>query len=133
MNKKQNYTRFAKISIAEGLALIRDQRGMPEKANRVKVQGYPVHLTSLRLRTFYYKGTVCKKCGLSANFFAVEHQPKSGSMYPHLNMYGITEEGEEVLFTKDHIQSKKNGGRDVLDNMQTMCRPCNNSKGSKNG
>ena len=38
--------------------------------------------------------------------------------------------GKDVLFTKDHILPKYWGGRDHLDNLQTMCGPCNFEKGS---
>lgn len=129
--KKQEYTRLATLPIWGGLAWIESQLDEPMKAKRTNVKGFDVHLTSLRLRTFATKGTRCKCCGLEASFFAIEHQPHSNSAWPHMNMYGVNEAGEEVLFTKDHIQTKKEGGLDTLENMQTMCRPCNGLKGSR--
>ena len=33
--------------------------------------------------------------------------------------------------TKDHILPKKWGGKDDIDNMQTMCKDCNEAKGSQ--
>jgi 5-methylcytosine-specific restriction endonuclease McrA len=32
--------------------------------------------------------------------------------------------------TRDHVIAKSLGGQDFLSNMQTMCRICNNKKGS---
>ena len=34
------------------------------------------------------------------------------------------------LYTKDHVRSKKDGGRDCLHNLVFACRPCNRSKGA---
>ena len=33
--------------------------------------------------------------------------------------------------TKDHIIPKSKGGKDILDNFQTMCFECNTKKGNK--
>ena len=33
--------------------------------------------------------------------------------------------------TKDHIYPKRHGGKDTIENMQTMCAICNSEKGSK--
>lgn len=127
-DKKPEYVRHAVVPLWGGMELIGCERDQPMKKHRTDVMGFKVHLTSLRLRTFYHKGICCAGCGLTASFFAIEHQRRN-TMIPHFNMYGVNEAGEEVLFTKDHILAKANGGRDQLDNMQTMCQPCNNRKG----
>ena len=44
-------------------------------------------------------------------------------------MYGV-KNGEEVLFTKDHIIPKSKGGKNHISNYQTMCEPCNSEKGN---
>lgn len=81
-----------------------------------------------RLLTFK-KSQTCICCGLKATHFALESNiPKEN---PHLNLYGIDENGEEVLFTKDHIHPKSKGGKNSLSNLQTMCHPCNNFKSNK--
>jgi Restriction endonuclease len=84
---------------------------------------------SLRLRTFYHKGTTCVKCGLEAKFF-VKEKAVPDEKY-HINLYGINEEGKEVLFTHDHIMPRSKGGKDHLSNTQTMCVHCNMAKGDK--
>lgn len=39
--------------------------------------------------------------------------------------------GSHVDLCCDHIISEHDGGPTTLDNLQTMCRPCNSSKGKK--
>ena len=46
---------------------------------------------------------------------------------PIFNLYA--EDG--TLMTKDHILPRKWGGKDDIDNMQTMCKDCNEAKGSQ--
>ena len=96
---------------------------------RIEIQGDMVKVAkSLRLRTFMYKGITCCKCGIKGSYFVKE---KTEDQSPwHLNLYALNEDGEEVLMTKDHILPKSKGGRDFLDNMQTMCCICNVKKGN---
>src|ERR1035437_5984742 len=47
----------------------------------------------------------------------------------HLNMWGVDDQNEEVLFTHDHTHARGLGGRDILDNSETMCCFCNWEKG----
>lgn len=48
----------------------------------------------------------------------------------HMNLYG-TKNGQEILFTKDHILPKSKGGTNTMDNYQIMCRICNEKKADK--
>lgn len=94
--------------------------------------GRVVKMDSLRYQTFKLKGTTCVCCGLKASYFALEaftHDAKNGGPY-HFNLYGLRN-GKEVMFTKDHIEPKSKGGKDVIANMQTMCSDCNFEKGNK--
>ena len=72
---------------------------------------------------------VCVHCGLRASYFALERHDNSNEISPHLNLYGIDAEGNEVLFTKDHIIPVSKGGKDVLSNLQVLCIVCNMRKG----
>jgi hypothetical protein len=83
--------------------------------------------TSIRLKTFS-KSCKCIECGLEGTFFKLESSAKDDT--PHFNLYGISEFGNDVLFTKDHIIPKSVGGADSIENMQTMCAVCNNKKGN---
>jgi len=91
------------------------------------VPGITVKMDSLRLLTFK-KSLICEKCGLIGSYFAVERHKYGNTATYHLNLYAYTWEGE-VLMTKDHIIPKSKGGRDTLDNMQTLCIRCNQEKG----
>jgi hypothetical protein len=101
-----------------------------EAVSRV-YKGLPVKTDSLRYQVFKTHGTQCVCCGLQGKFFALEaHEVDAERGVFHFNLYGV-KDGEEVLITKDHIRPKSKGGADVLSNMQTMCAPCNETKGNK--
>jgi len=102
---------------------------MDNAAKYIKIQGQRIRADSQRYKLFRQKGTVCVRCGLEASYFKLERFPKDKTF--HLNLYGIDKEGDEVLFTKDHIIPKGHGGTNTLENYQTMCSPCNTEKGDK--
>ena len=71
----------------------------------------------------------CVACGLPGTKMFLECHPSDKS--PHFNLYG-EEDGQLILFTKDHIHAKSFGGEDRHSNYQTMCLTCNNLKGHSN-
>lgn len=88
-----------------------------------------------RLWVFKEKGLACARCRITGTFFALEqHKPGGNRGYdtPHLNLYAIAA-GKDVLMTVDHIVALADGGSKEMDNLQTMCAPCNHSKGSLKG
>lgn len=48
---------------------------------------------------------------------------------PHLNLYHQNRVGGLLLMTQDHIYPQWAGGKSDQDNLQTMCRECNQRKG----
>lgn len=98
------------------------------RKEKIDFYGDMIKANSQRYQTFYYKGCTCVKCGLKASYF--EKNKMSDQKSFHLNLYGIDENGEEILFTKDHILPKSKGGKDHLTNFQTMCTKCNEDKSS---
>lgn len=102
-----------------------DRKG---KDSEVNFDGDMIYGNSHRYQTFFTKGTKCACCGLEGKYFAKE-KCKDVNRY-HLNLYGVDENGNEVLMTKDHILPKSKGGRNHLDNYQTMCIRCNMLKGN---
>jgi len=100
--------------------------------------GQMVKMDSIRYRTFVAKGLKCCVCGIEGTFFALERHiafsKKQQKANPngryHFNLYGIDENGEEVLITKDHIIPVSKGGKDTFKNLQTMCTNCNFEKGA---
>lgn len=88
------------------------------------VDGFNVRPKSLRYMTFYQKGVKCVCCGKEGTHFKLCGDEDSNRR--HFNLYA--EDG--TLMTKDHIIPVSRGGRDVVDNMQTMCTDCNLKKGN---
>lgn len=95
---------------------------------RIELEGDPVKVYSVRLRCFKEHGITCVFCGLKGEYFAKERRTSSEPW--HLNLYGFTKTGMEVLLTKDHVIPKSKGGPNTLDNMQTACAICNAAKGN---
>lgn len=95
----------------------------------IEVDGYLVKQQSLRYATFYQKGTTCVCCGKQGTHFRLDIEqgadPES-TKRRHFNLYA--EDG--TLITKDHIRPKSLGGEDCIDNLQTMCKTCNELKRS---
>jgi hypothetical protein len=98
---------------------------------RIMLDGDYVGIESARLKTFKYKGTKCACCGIEGVFFRKEKDVKE-ARHCHLNLYAVNYKHEPVLMTKDHIIPRCKGGKTTLDNLQTMCQPCNNEiKGNR--
>ena len=92
-----------------------------------------VHSSLLNYKVFKHKGIACVSCNIKGEFFAIEKTPGPGSsIYNdwHLNLYAVDAIGREILMTKDHIHPKSEGGKDELENFQTMCSKCNRKKAS---
>lgn len=101
-------------------------------SKRTIFDGLPLKLTTLRMMTFFEDGTMCHCCGLEAAYFAIERNASEAQRNPgtnyHLNLWGIDEAGEEVLFTHDHTLARALGGKDDRSNTKTMCTKCNFEK-----
>lgn len=89
--------------------------------------GSPVWMNSFRYWVFA-KSTRCVTCGLEGEFFALERARSQDGERFHFNLYGRDKDGEEVLFTKDHVLPKSKGGNNRVGNLQTMCYRCNEAK-----
>jgi 5-methylcytosine-specific restriction endonuclease McrA len=94
----------------------------------VNIAGDLINMTSLKLQTFKENGTRCRICGCKGSYFAKEKY--AAEPYFHLNLYAL-KDGREVLMTKDHIIPLAKGGRDRLNNFQTLCIECNRKKANK--
>jgi 5-methylcytosine-specific restriction endonuclease McrA len=106
-------------------------------------EGDIVPVVSLRYMVFK-RSLVCVSCGLEGQYFAKERSARaiwgkkelSGKFLGyrpatqswHFNLYGIDFNGNEVMLTKDHIIPRSKGGKEDLDNLQTMCAICNCKK-----
>lgn len=125
----QRYHRLKKLTIEEGFALItRPEHLDPKHDGKVMIDGARVSTKSLRLQTFLQSGLKCvyPGCTYVASFFAIERSICDADADHvkkpfHINLWGVTEDGTEVLFTHDHILARSLGGANTLDNTQTMC------------
>lgn len=81
-----------------------------------------------RHRCFFEKGFDCIICKTKGLFFAVWDDRGGGV---HLDLFSLTEKGEMLLMTVDHIKPlSKGGAKKAVENLQPMCRDCNREKGS---
>jgi 5-methylcytosine-specific restriction endonuclease McrA len=136
MNEDSHYERGKEIDVPLVIDYVlgNEKLSWAEKVKRRKltIDGHSARITSLRFRMFALKGVTCAHCGREGTFFAYEKPskcpPKTGW---HLNLYAVDEDGTEVQMTMDHITPKALGGKDILSNVQPMCEPCNNYKGSR--
>lgn len=134
VTKVKQYNRHSTADIATVFDVMTQQVKQAEleklAVDRLKIQvnGLLVKMGTLRLRTFFHKGIQCDVCGLSATHFALERDAFADpEMSHHLNLWGV-KEGEEVLFTHDHLKSRACGGSDNLSNSRTCCSECNHHK-----
>jgi len=97
------------------------------KKKYIELDGVKVKITSARYGVF--KNSIkCVCCGLEGSFFASEKSLYDNTDKYHFNLYGVKNNGDEVLFTKDHIIPVSKGGSNNFENFQTMCSECNNEK-----
>jgi hypothetical protein len=98
--------------------------------------GYPFDLDgetvypsqNLQLFVKYQDSLTCPECGLVPSFWALQ---SSGNRPYHLNLWGYDVQGNQRLFTKDHVVPRSKGGPDELSNYQPMCMRCNGRLGDK--
>ena len=102
-----------------------NQKTLYGRKNYILVDGYKVRCGSLRYMTFYQKGIQCICCGRKGSYFKLESDNNNPER-KHFNLYS----DDGVLMTRDHIIPKSLGGKDCIDNMQTMCVKCNENKGN---
>lgn len=99
--------------------------------------GDVVPLCATRYHVFALSIT-CVSCHLKGLYFAKERCTKivhqsiqaTGDRW-HFNLYGQNVQGGEVMLTQDHIIPVSKGGRNNIENLRTMCSPCNTKRGNR--
>lgn len=116
------YKRLVKLPVQEVIGMMNENGSLIKFIHEGK--SYSISISN-RLRTFT-KGISCVHCGLEGHFFWVEKQ--AGPRW-HLNLYHQKRSGQLVMITSDHIVPRALGGTSYLENLQPMCRCCNQLKG----
>lgn len=129
--KRQELIRLARFELEEILPMLdadycRRQKGKLIKLKHGAIGEFRFKVNTLRLATFKTYGLKCVCCGIEGVFFALETQKLD--IAPHLNLYAIDASGDEVLMTHDHIIPRSKKGRNMIENAQVMCKPCNAKK-----
>jgi 5-methylcytosine-specific restriction endonuclease McrA len=136
MNKKM--TVYAEYSVEEILPLLGvvNEHGIIDDKHRRTFKTphgtFHVKVNTTRLRCFI-ESIACVACGIEGCLFRLERHTNDKTTplpAPHLNMYGVRD-GELILMTQDHIHPRSKGGKDYMDNLQTMCYLCNEIKQDK--
>ena len=126
LKDKSERVRLGEVSPEEVFPFVTGAKGKRE----YEIGGckYSVRMNSDRYLLFKANSR-CVCCSLEGTRMFLECY--ESDRVPHFNLYGDLE-GRLVLFTKDHIQARAFGGKDCLENYQTMCAICNSLKAHSN-
>jgi len=80
----------------------------------------------------FHNNPSCVACGRTGSIMVLErqwtHRGKPNTKAPHFNFYAVEKDDSWMLMTKDHITPIAAGGKNWLENYQTMCSECNELK-----
>jgi hypothetical protein len=94
----------------------------------LRLDGYTIKNTP-RYKVFH-KNIKCASCGIEGRYYALETE-RHKFAGTHFNLYAVNQQGHEILMTADHIIPVSKGGAKGVNNLQTMCKPCNSRKADK--
>jgi hypothetical protein len=123
---------IAELPFEDTINLIADE----DTPHDIRIAGttYQVNIGASRLRMFKQSGFTCACCGIRATEATLDldaqNTAQSGSNKYHVNFYARSGDPKNdrehlVLFTKDHVIPRSNGGADDNSNAQTLCFNCN--------
>jgi hypothetical protein len=100
--------------------------------------GFEVKASGLRLECLVSNNR-CVICNREGTIWMLQahhcHRNDNGSIVlrenPHLNLYAVDDDDSLILMTRDHIVPRSKGGKDILENLQTLCIMCNAEKADK--
>jgi len=112
------YERKQTYDMKEVFDFLKENQGSPKRKNdRCNFNGEMIKTYSLRYLTFQQSGTICTKCGLKGEYFAMERD--QGTTY-HFNLYGHDNTNKEVMLCKQLV-GKEDSGKKIYT---TMCYNC---------
>lgn len=116
----QGLVHLGEVSVKEVFPYV--GKSLPPRTYTVGGKSYSLRLTSLRYEVLRNSQS-CAACGIVGAVLLLDRNPQDKS--PHFNLYHQKTDGSLILMTKDHILPKSLGGKDHINNMRTMCMPCN--------
>lgn len=127
----RNMIRKERYSIEEVLSKAKPFMHLNKSKQETKADfdGDSMKMASDRYKCFINSGIKCVCCGIRGRYFYKEKDRGQKREVYHFNLYALDSDGNEIMMTKDHIIPKSKGGKDKLDNYQTMCSNCNEAKG----
>jgi 5-methylcytosine-specific restriction endonuclease McrA len=127
---KDLYVRHAIFPIEKILPMLKCMNTVRSKTKYLEHDGFKIKTNSRKYRCFK-KSINCCHCGIEGKFFAAEKSKVTMPEHYCFNLYGLDENGKEILMTCDHIVPKSKGGSNSIDNVQTLCWKCNVLKDNK--
>lgn len=112
---------YVEMSLEDGLAFVSQGKDVPHYFNGERLSTASGSALFVQER----HNLCCCNCNLKASKWQAYTEKNN---YPVLNLYGVNEEGKNILFTRDHIIPKSIGGNEDLRNLRVMCSECNNSR-----
>lgn len=120
---------IGQFNISDVLPFITQDKHCAKKTYTVDGASFIVKMDSDRYQTFN-KSLECAACSLIGSLFLLEREHGHAPSVAHFNLYGI-ESDSLILMTKDHIIPRSKGGKNNINNYQTMCEICNSMKKAK--
>jgi len=117
---------IGQFNISDVLPFATQDKRYAKKTYIVDGTPFIVKMDSDRYQTFN-KNLECAACSLTGSLFLLEREHGHEPGIAHFNLYAIEHESL-ILMTKDHIVPRSKGGKNNINNYQTMCEVCNSMK-----
>lgn len=122
-----HYDTFGSLPAQEALDEIARLAKAAKRKNESRIVMFEQRVKhgSLRYHTFRRSGLKCVSCDRVGTVMLLQRVKGAEHTGCHFNLYAA----DGMLMTKDHIIPRFHGGKDIIENMQTMCQECNAKKG----
>jgi 5-methylcytosine-specific restriction endonuclease McrA len=119
----ENMTRVGCLPYEEVVKLYEELRRVPSSVHGVDGEDLVFNIKRKRLDVFA-RSNRCARCGCEGREFRVMVD-KAGNH--HVRLFGDL----DIELTVDHVVAKSHGGTEALDNLTTLCKPCNVYKAAR--
>lgn len=125
----RNLLVIGQFNIGDVLPFVTQDKRCAKKIYTVNEIQFTVKMNSDRYKIFN-NSLKCAACNLTGSLFLLERVHNHEPSVAHFNLYAV-ENDYLILMTKDHIVPRSKGGKDNINNYQTMCEICNSIKMAK--